>query len=69
MGAEFADHVLDGVTWTLARDPEMGKPSHYAPHIYILKTVTVAGVSELVFYYKFDDEEVTLLGCVFAHEL
>jgi hypothetical protein len=56
------DDVFFGLTFTLARDPSQGHETD-VPGIFALRTYAWSELRiPLVWYYRFDDQTVTLLG-------
>ena len=59
--APLLDAALHGVTWTLARSPEVGQQT-ISPTVWAIPTHPMLGVPALVIYYCFDDATVRLLS-------
>ena len=52
------DEFLEGVTWTLARDPTEG--TQIASNVWRINSDSALDIPEVSVYYTFDDSEVVL---------
>jgi hypothetical protein len=62
--AEQLDDVLDGLTWALARGPELGWQVTPGIPLYAIGTLewTIHSIESMTVYYLYDDETVTLVS-------
>lgn len=65
--ARCLDDALDGVTFVICRHPEFGAETD-ALGVMAATTASLLGVPALVLYYRYTDNEVTLLSVVRADE-
>lgn len=57
------DEVMFGVTYTLARAPEIGHET-WVEGVFALATDPFPDAPDLVVYYRYDDERVHLLSVI-----
>lgn len=56
------DEIFFGIDWALCLDPEEAGQTTSAPGIWAVPIVLPAGEPDLLVYYTFNDERVTLMS-------
>lgn len=55
------DEMIEGLLAAVSRSPEIGHRTN-DPRVWAIASVPWPGAAEVVLYYTFDDEQVTLLS-------